>query len=98
MPSQLIISAICGIAIGFLYALLFKKQTKSLIKGFSMGQNPGKLSAIGQHIFFLVMRFLIIIGIIFALHSTGRIDLQTCSIFIVAGFLLSLFVHTKRML
>lgn len=98
MPTRLILSALCGVAIGFLYAFLFKRQTKYLFKGLYSEQTPGKISAISQHLLFLIMRFLIIIGIIFVLHTTQLVDLHTCSIAIVGGFLLSLFVHTKRML
>ncbi|MBM3886967.1 hypothetical protein FJ364_03455 [Candidatus Dependentiae bacterium] len=99
MSISFAISAIGGIGIGLLYSYLFKKQTKSLLEGL-LGQstNNNKTMAILRHLFFLISRFLVIIGLIFALYSTGHVDLQVCCIFVVCGFLLSLFMQTKRML
>ena len=99
MPIPFIFSALSGIAIGFLYALLFKKQTWHLLESFLNGQQKmGKAKAITQHILFLFSRFFVIVGLVVALKFTGLIDLQICCIFVVCGFLVSLFVHTKRML
>lgn len=98
MPTSLILSAVSGVAIGLLYALLFKKQTKSIFEGLVGQQTPGKAKAIARHLMFLATRFIIIIGLIFGLKLTGFIDLQVCCIFVVCGFLISLLMHTKRML
>lgn len=98
MPTSLIASAGGGIATGLLYAYLFKKQTKSLFEGLSSREQLGKSKAIFRHIFFLVSRFLVIAGFITGLHFTGYVDLQICCIFMIAGFLISLFLNTKRML
>ena len=99
MPTSLVASALGGITIGLLYAYLLKRQTKSLFEGLS-GQPGGgnKMTAILKHLFFLMSRFIIIIGLILALKFTGYVDLQMCCIFVVCGFLMSLFIYTKRML
>jgi Na+/H+ antiporter NhaC len=98
MPISLVASAVGGITTGILYAFLFKRQTKSLFDGLSNNQQLGKSKAIFRHIFFLASRFLIVAGFITGLHYTGYVDLQVCCIFMVCGFLISLFLHTKRML
>jgi hypothetical protein len=99
MPTSIIASALGGISIGLLYAYLFKKQTKSLFEGLMTKPTGGsKIRTILNHILFLMSRFVVIIGLVVALKFTGLVDLQMCCIFVVCGFLISLFIHTKRML
>lgn len=99
MPDLFIFSALSGVFIGLLYALLFKKQTGHLLESFLKGQQKmTKARAITQHVFFLFGRFFLLIGLVVGLKYSGLIDLQICCIFVVIGFLMSLVVHTKRML
>lgn len=99
MPDLFIFSALSGVVIGLLYALLFRKQTGHLLESFLKGeQKMTKAKAITQHVLFLFGRFFILICLVLGLKYSGFVDLQICCIFVVIGFLISLIVHTKRML
>ena len=99
MPTLLAISVLAGLSVGLLYAHLFKKQTKFLLAGIMKhSANESKTKIIGKHIFFLMSRFLVIIAIVFGLKYSGLVDLQVCGISLICGFLISLFIQTKRML
>lgn len=96
MQTPYFLSVISGLLIGVVYAILFKRQTKSLMKGFVDNGTVNPAKAIAKHFLLLANRFLVLGGILFILKSFDLVNIHLWGIFVVCGFLAGIFWQIKR--